>query len=177
MSVRKMQPILRDAGRPLMRALSNFFPTTCDGGGVGRTIPWGKGRKCEEVGIVQSHVLLLAERMRSERPFVPFNKIRSTSTLVFVGDSTNRGMLYTLLEWVNGTLSTWDKTHDLRLVRGANGGDTTFAFAYYPRFWLPSNKRPAFDDTLNQLLQRRVVCVSGRPRSRQYAVKGRLSSR
>ncbi|XP_063846462.1 uncharacterized protein LOC135092138 [Scylla paramamosain] len=75
-------------------------------------------------------------------------------TLVFVGDSTNRGMLYALLEWVNGTLTSWDKTHDLRLVRGANGGDTTFAFAYYPRFWLPSNKRPAFDHTLNQLLQR-----------------------
>uniref|UniRef100_A0A0P4W0C6 SGNH domain-containing protein n=1 Tax=Scylla olivacea TaxID=85551 RepID=A0A0P4W0C6_SCYOL len=83
-------------------------------------------------------------------PSVPREMLR----LVFVGDSTNRGMLYALLEWVNGTLTSWDKTHDLRLVRGANGGDTTFAFAYYPRFWLPSNKRPAFDHTLNQLLQR-----------------------
>ncbi|XP_069174799.1 cadherin-like and PC-esterase domain-containing protein 1 [Procambarus clarkii] len=75
-------------------------------------------------------------------------------TLVFLGDSTNRGMLYALLERLNGTLTTWDKTHDLRVIRGANQGHTTFAFAYYPKFWLPSNQRPVFDQTLYQLLLR-----------------------
>ncbi|XP_071525533.1 uncharacterized protein [Panulirus ornatus] len=75
-------------------------------------------------------------------------------TLVFLGDSTNRGMLYALLERLNGTLTSWDKTHDLRVIRGVNKGHTTFAFAYYPKFWLPSNQRPVFDQTLYQLLLR-----------------------
>ncbi|KAK8752902.1 hypothetical protein OTU49_008200, partial [Cherax quadricarinatus] len=75
-------------------------------------------------------------------------------TLVFLGDSTNRGMLYSLLQRLNGSLTSWDKTHDLRVIRGANHGHTTFAFAYYPKFWLPSNQRPVFDQTLYQLLHR-----------------------
>ncbi|XP_042214337.1 uncharacterized protein LOC121860980 isoform X1 [Homarus americanus] len=75
-------------------------------------------------------------------------------TLVFLGDSTNRGMLYALVERLNGTLTSWDKTHDLRVIRGVNDGHTTFAFAYYPKFWLPSNHRPVFDQTLYQLLLR-----------------------
>ncbi|XP_068243038.1 cadherin-like and PC-esterase domain-containing protein 1 isoform X2 [Palaemon carinicauda] len=75
-------------------------------------------------------------------------------TLVFLGDSTNRGMLYALLERVNGTLTSWDKTHDLKVISGVNSGQTTFAFAYYPQFWLPSNQRPVFDKTLYKLLLR-----------------------
>ncbi|XP_066979373.1 cadherin-like and PC-esterase domain-containing protein 1 [Macrobrachium rosenbergii] len=75
-------------------------------------------------------------------------------TLVFLGDSTNRGMLYALLERVNGTLTSWDKTHDLKVITGVNSGQTTFAFAYYPQFWLPSNQRPVFDKTLYKLLLR-----------------------
>ncbi|XP_069972371.1 cadherin-like and PC-esterase domain-containing protein 1 [Penaeus vannamei] len=75
-------------------------------------------------------------------------------TLVFLGDSTNRGMLYALVEKVNGSLTSWDKTHDLKVIRKVSSGHTNFAFAYYPKFWLPSNQRPVFDKTLYQLLLR-----------------------
>ncbi|CAL4095731.1 unnamed protein product, partial [Meganyctiphanes norvegica] len=87
-------------------------------------------------------------------PTTELQRCLQRKTVVFLGDSTNRGMLYALLERLNGTLSSWDKTHDVRVIRDANGGDTTFAFAYYPKFWLPSDQRPGFDKTLHDLLLR-----------------------
>ncbi|XP_047490738.1 cadherin-like and PC-esterase domain-containing protein 1 [Penaeus chinensis] len=63
-------------------------------------------------------------------------------------------MLYALVEKVNGSLTSWDKTHDLKVIRKVSSGHTNFAFAYYPKFWLPSNQRPVFDKTLYQLLLR-----------------------
>ncbi|XP_076333149.1 cadherin-like and PC-esterase domain-containing protein 1 isoform X1 [Tachypleus tridentatus] len=74
--------------------------------------------------------------------------------LLFIGDSTNRGMMHYVMERVNGTLTEWDKTHDIRVYNNLNNGQTTVSFAYYPQFWLPTNQRPVFDKTLYQLLQR-----------------------
>lgn len=74
--------------------------------------------------------------------------------LLFIGDSTNRGMMHYLIERLNGTLSEWDKTHDIRLYDNINNKRTMVSFAYYPQFWLPTNQRPVFDKALYQLIQR-----------------------
>ncbi|KAK3610558.1 hypothetical protein CHS0354_008994 [Potamilus streckersoni] len=73
--------------------------------------------------------------------------------LLFVGDSTNRGMLHYILEVLNGTLMEWDKTHTTRIYRNLNSNQTLFVFAYYPHFWLPRNHRPTFDKVLYQLIR------------------------
>ncbi|UYV65347.1 CPED1 [Cordylochernes scorpioides] len=72
--------------------------------------------------------------------------------ILFLGDSTNRGMMHYVMERMNGSLRAWDKTHGLRVWRDLNAGRTVVAFAYYPRFWLP--RRPLLDKTLYQLVRR-----------------------
>ncbi|XP_064488708.1 cadherin-like and PC-esterase domain-containing protein 1 [Ornithodoros turicata] len=74
--------------------------------------------------------------------------------LLFIGDSTNRGMMHYAMERLNGTLQQWDKTHDLRLYSNLNRGETSVSFAYYPQFWLPTQERPVFDKALYQLIER-----------------------
>ncbi|XP_072174301.1 cadherin-like and PC-esterase domain-containing protein 1 [Diadema setosum] len=72
--------------------------------------------------------------------------------LLFLGDSTNRGMMYYLMERVNGSLYEWDKTHDTKHYINLNGGRTSASFSYYPQFWLPAAHRPLFDHALYQLV-------------------------
>ncbi|XP_077979695.1 cadherin-like and PC-esterase domain-containing protein 1 [Glandiceps talaboti] len=74
--------------------------------------------------------------------------------ILFIGDSTNRGIMYYLMEQVNGTLMQWDKTHNIKVYTNVNNNQTLVSFAYYPQFWLPANQRPVFDKALYQLLQR-----------------------
>ncbi|UYV69691.1 CPED1 [Cordylochernes scorpioides] len=74
--------------------------------------------------------------------------------LLFVGDSTNRGMMHYLMERLNGSLTSSDKTHHIRLYPDLNRGRTFIGFSYYPQFWLPTNQRPVFDKALYQLIQR-----------------------
>ncbi|XP_075751842.1 cadherin-like and PC-esterase domain-containing protein 1 [Rhipicephalus microplus] len=74
--------------------------------------------------------------------------------LLFIGDSTNRGMMHYVMERLNGSLQHWDKTHDLRVYANLNRGETAVAFAYYPQFWLPTSQRPVFDKALYQLIER-----------------------
>nr|XP_006821655.1 PREDICTED: cadherin-like and PC-esterase domain-containing protein 1-like [Saccoglossus kowalevskii] len=74
--------------------------------------------------------------------------------ILFIGDSTNRGIMYYLMEEVNGTLMQWDKTHNIKVHNNVNDDKTLVSFAYYPQFWLPSNQRPVFDKALYQLLQK-----------------------
>lgn len=74
--------------------------------------------------------------------------------LLFIGDSTNRGIMHYLMERLNGTLAEWDKTHHIRVYDNLNSGRTSISFAYYPQFWLPTNERPVFDKALFRLLQR-----------------------
>ncbi|XP_046986199.1 cadherin-like and PC-esterase domain-containing protein 1 [Schistocerca americana] len=71
--------------------------------------------------------------------------------LLFVGDSTNRGMLHYVLERLNASLLDGDKTHEMRVY---HAGATTLAFAYYPQFWLAPPQRPVFDRTLYSLINR-----------------------
>ncbi|GCB75540.1 hypothetical protein scyTo_0020369 [Scyliorhinus torazame] len=74
--------------------------------------------------------------------------------VLFIGDSTNRGMMYYLMEEVNETLQEWDKAHDTKFYSNLNGGKTITSYAYYPQFWLSLNQRPTFERTLEQLIQR-----------------------
>ena len=57
------------------------------------------------------------------------------------------------MEQLNGTLTEWDKTHNIKTYSNLNNNQTTVSFAYYPQFWLPAGERPVFDKALNQLLK------------------------
>ncbi|KAF4792692.1 hypothetical protein TURU_119161 [Turdus rufiventris] len=70
------------------------------------------------------------------------------------GDSTNRGMMYYLIERVNKTLQEWQKTHDVKCYHNINEGKTFISYSYYPQFWMTANQRPTFEKALEQLLQR-----------------------
>ncbi|XP_061228998.1 cadherin-like and PC-esterase domain-containing protein 1 isoform X1 [Neopsephotus bourkii] len=74
--------------------------------------------------------------------------------ILFIGDSTNRGMMYYLIERVNKTLQEWQKTHDVKCYHNINEGKTFISYSYYPQFWMSSNQRPTFEKALEQLLQR-----------------------
>ncbi|CAC5388867.1 unnamed protein product [Mytilus coruscus] len=73
--------------------------------------------------------------------------------VLFIGDSTNRGIMHYILEKINGTLYDWDKTHDLKFYTSINNQQTLMSFAYYPQFWLPNNHRPGFDKAVYQLIK------------------------
>lgn len=74
--------------------------------------------------------------------------------VLFIGDSTNRGMMYFLMERVNSSLADWGKAHDTQVYRNLNGGRTLVSYSYYPQFWLEKNQRPTFRQALLQLLHR-----------------------
>ncbi|NXO58330.1 CPED1 protein, partial [Aramus guarauna] len=74
--------------------------------------------------------------------------------ILFIGDSTNRGMMYYLIERVNKTLQEWQKTHDIKCYHNINEGKTFISYSYYPQFWMNANQRPTFEKALEQLLQR-----------------------
>ncbi|XP_074937251.1 cadherin-like and PC-esterase domain-containing protein 1 isoform X2 [Phalacrocorax aristotelis] len=74
--------------------------------------------------------------------------------ILFIGDSTNRGMMYYLIERVNKTLQEWQKTHDVKCYQNINEGKTFISYSYYPQFWMNANQRPTFEKALEQLLQR-----------------------
>ncbi|XP_035188705.1 cadherin-like and PC-esterase domain-containing protein 1 isoform X2 [Oxyura jamaicensis] len=74
--------------------------------------------------------------------------------ILFIGDSTNRGMMYYLIERVNETLQEWQKTHDVKCYHNINEGKTFISYSYYPQFWMTAKQRPTFEKALEQLLQR-----------------------
>ncbi|KAF1593815.1 UNVERIFIED_CONTAM: Cadherin-like and PC-esterase domain-containing protein 1, partial [Eudyptes pachyrhynchus] len=74
--------------------------------------------------------------------------------ILFIGDSTNRGMMYYLIERVNKTLQEWQKTHDVKCYHNINEGKTFISYSYYPQFWMNANQKPTFEKALEQLLQR-----------------------
>ncbi|GAB6029952.1 cadherin-like and PC-esterase domain containing 1 [Chamberlinius hualienensis] len=82
------------------------------------------------------------------------SKCLAGKKILFIGDSTNRGIMHYLMERLNGSLTEWDKTHHLKVYNNVNGGRTSVSFAYYPQFWLPTNERPVFEKAFYQLLQR-----------------------
>ncbi|KAI1882166.1 hypothetical protein AGOR_G00247870 [Albula goreensis] len=74
--------------------------------------------------------------------------------VLFIGDSTNRGMMYYLMERVNATLQDWDKAHDTIVYHNVNEGRTLISYSYYPQFWLEKTRRPTFKRALEQLIER-----------------------
>lgn len=85
---------------------------------------------------------------------VQLNQCLKGKKLLFLGDSTNRGMMHYIMERLNGSLSISDKTHHIRVYSELNDGHTTLSFAYYPQFWLQAPQRPVFDKALYHLLLR-----------------------
>lgn len=79
------------------------------------------------------------------------------SQVLFIGDSTNRGIMYYLMEQVNTTLEYWDKAHDVIQYDSLNHGRTLISYSYYPQFWLQKSKRPTFQQALEQLIQRSIL--------------------
>ncbi|KAM8883426.1 cadherin-like and PC-esterase domain-containing protein 1 isoform 1-T1 [Synchiropus picturatus] len=80
--------------------------------------------------------------------------------LLFIGDSTNRGMMYFFMERVNTSLADWGKAHDTLVYRELNGGRTFVSYSYYPQFWLEKSQRPTFRQALHQLLHRSQPLVN-----------------
>ncbi|XP_076020587.1 cadherin-like and PC-esterase domain-containing protein 1 [Genypterus blacodes] len=74
--------------------------------------------------------------------------------LLFIGDSTNRGMMYFLMERVNSSLEAWGKAHDTLTFTDLNQGRTQVRYSYYPQFWLQKHLRPTFQQALQELLTR-----------------------
>ncbi|KAG8142858.1 hypothetical protein E2320_006046, partial [Naja naja] len=56
--------------------------------------------------------------------------------VLFIGDSTNRGMMYYLIERVNETLQEWQKAHGMKFYHNVNHGSTFISYSYYPQFWI-----------------------------------------
>ncbi|XP_077194511.1 cadherin-like and PC-esterase domain-containing protein 1 isoform X2 [Paroedura picta] len=74
--------------------------------------------------------------------------------VLFIGDSTNRGMMYYLIERVNKTLQEWQKAHDMKFYHNINSRSTFISYSYYPQFWITGTQRPTFEEALEQLLHR-----------------------
>ncbi|XP_045720297.1 cadherin-like and PC-esterase domain-containing protein 1 isoform X2 [Mirounga angustirostris] len=74
--------------------------------------------------------------------------------VLFIGDSTNRGIMYYLIERLNETLQEWQKVHSMKFYHNINGGKTLISYSYYPQFWISPSLRPTFEKALEHLLQR-----------------------
>ncbi|XP_027430095.2 cadherin-like and PC-esterase domain-containing protein 1 isoform X3 [Zalophus californianus] len=74
--------------------------------------------------------------------------------ILFIGDSTNRGIMYYLIERLNETLQEWQKVHGMKFYHNINGGKTLISYSYYPQFWISPSLRPTFEKALEHLLQR-----------------------
>ncbi|XP_008062070.1 cadherin-like and PC-esterase domain-containing protein 1 [Carlito syrichta] len=74
--------------------------------------------------------------------------------IIFIGDSTNRGIMYYLIERLNETLQEWQKVHGTKFYHNVNGGKTLISYSYYPQFWISASLRPTFEKALEHLLQR-----------------------
>ncbi|XP_012861414.1 cadherin-like and PC-esterase domain-containing protein 1 [Echinops telfairi] len=74
--------------------------------------------------------------------------------ILFIGDSTNRGIMYYLIEKLNETLQEWQKVHGTKSYHNVHGGKTLISYSYYPQFWIGPSVRPSFEKALEHLLQR-----------------------
>ncbi|OQR79143.1 hypothetical protein BIW11_05940 [Tropilaelaps mercedesae] len=85
-------------------------------------------------------------------PRVVLQHCLSNTKILFLGDSTLRGMMFEAVQQLNGSLARWEKAHDVAIYNQTNRGHTTFAFAYYPKFW--RRKLPSFELTLKRLIDK-----------------------
>ncbi|XP_054623597.1 cadherin-like and PC-esterase domain-containing protein 1 [Dunckerocampus dactyliophorus] len=121
------------AGRWLVPCLSCSDTRTCDW----REVAW-QPDGC-------SHPVV-------ERPLL--QECMTRRKVLFLGDSTNRGMMYFLLERLNSSLVDWVKAHDTLVYKNLNHGRTWVSYSYYPQFWLDHMHRPTFKQALTWLLRR-----------------------
>ncbi|XP_017902475.1 PREDICTED: cadherin-like and PC-esterase domain-containing protein 1 isoform X4 [Capra hircus] len=94
---------------------------------------------------------------REDRPSLPlFEDFTACGfvQILFIGDSTNRGIMYYLIERLNETLQDWQKVHGTKFYHNVNGGKTLISYSYYPQFWMSTSLRPTFEKALEHLLQR-----------------------
>nr|XP_036879319.1 cadherin-like and PC-esterase domain-containing protein 1 isoform X6 [Manis javanica] len=99
--------------------------------------------------------------------YLQFRRTRFLQLMIlFIGDSTNRGIMYYLIERLNDTLQEWQKAHGTKVYHNINGGKTLISYSYYPQFWISPSLRPTFEQALEHLLQRQHVSLFLDARSR-----------
>nr|XP_060633701.1 cadherin-like and PC-esterase domain-containing protein 1 isoform X4 [Anolis sagrei ordinatus] len=94
---------------------------------------------------------------REDRPSLPLFDdfmVCGFVQVLFIGDSTNRGMMYYLIERMNKTLQEWQKAHDVKFYDNVNDRRTFISYSYYPQFWISVTQRPTFEKALEELLLR-----------------------
>ncbi|XP_065828836.1 cadherin-like and PC-esterase domain-containing protein 1 isoform X2 [Oscarella lobularis] len=85
----------------------------------------------------------------------------SNKKVLFLGDSTLRGMMYYMIEKINGTLSYWDKSHTAVAFKDIMGPKSV-TFTYFPPFWLPEDKQPVLEKVLYDLLHSNIPLANSR---------------
>ncbi|XP_078468998.1 cadherin-like and PC-esterase domain-containing protein 1 [Lampetra planeri] len=81
--------------------------------------------------------------------------------LLVVGDSTARGMMFYLMERLNGTLAHWEQIHGSKHYRFLNRGLTHAAFAYFPQFWVVPQHQRTFEETVMLLIASSRPLIDG----------------
>ncbi|CAH1780501.1 unnamed protein product, partial [Owenia fusiformis] len=51
--------------------------------------------------------------------------------ILFLGDSTLRGIMYYMMEYINGSLTEWEMSHESLVYNNINRGRTNVSFLYY----------------------------------------------
>ncbi|KAL5105272.1 Cadherin-like and PC-esterase domain-containing protein 1 [Taenia crassiceps] len=107
----------------------------------------------------------------SELPESAWTQMRgylNNSAILFVGDSTLRGLMYALLNKLNGSLRYWEASHDQLVFESLDGGffqrtnakstggyaSSVIAFAYFPLFWSRKRHGRNLADVISQSLRR-----------------------
>ncbi|KAL5972203.1 Cadherin-like and PC-esterase domain-containing protein 1 [Taenia solium] len=92
----------------------------------------------------------------------------NNSAILFVGDSTLRGLMYALLSKLNGSLRYWEASHGQLIFNSLAGGffqradakltrsstSAVIAFAYFPLFWSGKLHQRTLVDVISQSLRR-----------------------
>uniref|UniRef100_A0A5K3EY04 CST complex subunit CTC1 n=1 Tax=Mesocestoides corti TaxID=53468 RepID=A0A5K3EY04_MESCO len=106
-------------------------------------------------------------------PNVTWQRLKTyfnTSSILFVGDSTLRGLMYALLSRVNGSLNFWEASHDLLFFKSKNGAffhhkeirnasskSVVIGFAYFPIFWRKDKRQQDLIDVISHSVDRLLL--------------------
>ncbi|KAM5172010.1 cadherin-like and PC-esterase domain-containing protein 1 [Mantella aurantiaca] len=154
--IREKEPCgLQNISREALSGLSQAWQKKCDSGDakgqwIVPCLSCSDNRTCDWRAITwQPYQCYHPVLQRSE-----LQQCVKEKKILFIGDSTNRGMMYYLMERVNGTLQEWQKTHDMKFFDNINYGRTNISYSYYPQFWIDVKQRPTFEESLELLLER-----------------------
>ncbi|VDL97360.1 unnamed protein product, partial [Schistocephalus solidus] len=145
---------IKDNWKPWLRHQLSFRLTDTAG-----------GLKCAKATCVIK--MRFVRQLRHLPSDVADNQVCLHFQVLFVGDSTLRGLMYALLEHVNRSLENWRQSHDMLVFqRGAYGGryeaveegEAAFrpvvAFAYFPLFWLAKPSPSSLTEAVTGLFGR-----------------------